>query len=287
MVNKAHHQYRTEKVVEHLETINCNLCGSEETEPFLTLDGFSYGKCIHCGLVYQNPRPVFGDLKKRYGENYFDYEYTNRNNFFNLMKLGLRDVGFDSLFSNVQENKSFLDVGCATGLLLNHMKSKGWECHGVEICRESAEYGITQFGLDIFIGTLNEASFPDASFHAVHLSHLIEHVPDPTALLLEIRRILRPEGYMVLTTPNVSGVQARIAGKNWRSAIPDHVYLFSKETMKKLLRKTGFEILKQISWGGIPAGKRPDFIKKPADRCAKLFNIGDVMLFSCTPYRAR
>ena len=76
-------------------------------------------------------------------------------------------------------------------------------------------------------------------------------------------------------------MQARIAGKNWRSAIPDHIYLFSKKTMKELLRNTGFKIVKQVSWGGIPAGKRPDLIKKPVDRIAKLLNIGDVMLFNC------
>jgi len=238
---------------EKLETMLCNLCGSEETRSFLKLEGFDYRQCINCGLVYQNPRPIFSDLKNRYGDNYFDYEFSNQNNFFDLMKLGLRDIDFESLFRNVQEIKTFLDIGCATGLLLNHMKNKGWDCHGVEICRESAEYGMAQFNLNIFIGTLEQASFPDTFFHAVHLSHLIEHVPDPSALLLEIKRILKPEGYMVLTTPNVSGMQARIAGKNWRSAIPDHVYLFSKKTMKRLLRIAGFKIQKQISWGGIPS----------------------------------
>ncbi len=268
---------------EKLETILCNLCGMKETKPFLKLNGFGYQQCVNCGLVYQNPRPDFSDLKKRYGDNYFDYEFSNQSNFFNLMKLGLRDIGFDLLFSNEDERRTFLDIGCATGLLLNHMKNKGWDCYGAEICRESAEYGIAKFDLNVFIGTLEQASFSDSFFHAVHLSHLIEHVPDPSSLLLEIKRILKPEGYMVLTTPNVSGMQARIAGKNWRSAIPDHVYLFSKKTMKGMLRKTGFEIIKQVSWGGIPAGKRPDFIKMPVDRIAKLLNFGDVMLFNCKP----
>ena len=270
-------------MTEKREAVQCNLCGSEETRLFLELDGFAYQQCTRCRLVYQNPRPVWHDLKNRYGENYFDYEFSNQDNFFNLMKLGLCDIGFDSLFSREDHTKTFLDIGCATGLLLNHMKNKGWDCYGVEICRESAEYGRAQFNLNIHIGTLEQASFTDSFFHAVHLSHLIEHVPDPVGLLQEIRRILKPTGYMVLTTPNVSGLQARMAGKRWRSAIPDHVYLFSKKTMKELLRKTGFHILDQISWGGIPAGKRPDFIKKPVDRIAKLLNFGDVMLFNCKP----
>jgi 2-polyprenyl-3-methyl-5-hydroxy-6-metoxy-1,4-benzoquinol methylase len=259
------------------------MCGSEETELFLQLDGFGYQQCSNCGLVYQNPRPVFSDLKKRYGDNYFTYEITNQVNFFELMKLGLKDIDFDSLFCHNGEKKKFLDIGCATGLLLNHMKRKGWDCFGVEICGESAEYAKTHFSLNVFVGTHEQASYPQSFFHAVHFSHLIEHVPDPSGLLLEVKRILKPDGYMVLTTPNVSGMQARVAGKNWRSAIPDHVYLFSKKTMKSLLCKTGFEVLKQVSWGGIPAGKGPSYIKKPVDRLAKTFNFGDVMLFNCRP----
>jgi SAM-dependent methyltransferase len=268
---------------EALEITGCNICGSKEAETFLQFEAFGYQRCRNCGLVYQNPRPVFKDLKKRYGAHYFQYEITNQDNFFNLMKLGLRDIGFDRLFQLERGRKRFLDIGCATGLLLNHMKEKGWDCHGVEICGESAEYGIKNFRLDIFIGTLEEASFPNCYFDAIHFSHLIEHVPDPIGLLIEIKRVLKPEGYIVLTTPNVAGLQARVAGTDWRSAIPDHVYLFSKKTMKRLLMKTGFEILKQVSWGGIPAGKRPDFIKKPIDRLAKFFNFGDVMLFHCRP----
>jgi 2-polyprenyl-3-methyl-5-hydroxy-6-metoxy-1,4-benzoquinol methylase len=268
---------------EELEFVRCSICDADDTETFLQFDTFAYRRCRVCGLVYQNPRPVFRDLKERYRDNYFEYEVTNQENFFQLMKLGLRDIGFDKLFPTVKGDRCFLDIGCATGLLLNHMQKKGWDCRGVELCRESAEYGVRRFGLTIFIGTLEQASFPKSFFDAVHLSHLIEHVPDPRGLLFEIRRILKPEGHLILTTPNVDGLQARIARERWRSAIPDHVYLFSKKTMRSLLFDTGYTILKQISWGGIPVGKRPACLKKPADRLAKRFNLGDVMLFHCTP----
>jgi 2-polyprenyl-3-methyl-5-hydroxy-6-metoxy-1,4-benzoquinol methylase len=199
------------------------------------------------------------------------------------MKLGLKDIGFDELFSGRGPGLGFLDIGCATGMLLNHMRQKGWRSVGVEVCAESARYGIEKFGLDIRIGTLEQAGFPDRSFEAIHFSHLIEHVPDPRALLVEVRRILKPDGHMIVTTPNVTGMHARFAGRSWRSAIPDHIYLFSKKTLRRMLVETGFDIARLISWGGIPAGRRPDFIKRPADRLAKMLNIGDVMLFHCTP----
>ena len=269
-------------IVEKLEEVVCNICESKDCSAYLMMDGYSYQKCNECGLVYQNPRPVFDDLRKRYRDNYFEYEIKNQENFFNLMKLGLRDIGFDLLFPEGETGRSFLDIGCATGLLLNHMKHRGWKTKGVEICRESVEYATEQFDLDLFIGTLPEAAFEDRSFDVVHFSHLIEHVSDPKTLLLEVKRILKPHGHVILTTPNVDGFQAKYARTSWRSAIPDHVYLFSKKTMRLILGQTGFKIIKQISWGGIPAGKRVKLFKSPADRFAKLFNVGDVMLFHCT-----
>jgi len=263
------------------EEIKCNICNSSDNYKFLEMDGFVYKKCKKCGLVYQNPRAIFSDLKDRYKDNYFDYEHPNQENFFNLMKLGLRDIHFDEITQKFGKNKNFLDIGCATGLLLNYMNKRHWKTKGVDICRPSAEYGIKRFGLDIFIGTIEEASFPSSYFDVVHLSHLIEHVPEPKRTLLEIKRVLKRDGYMILTTPNVGGFQARIAKNHWRSAISDHIFLFSKKTMHELLKITGFEVINQISWGGIPVGKRPWFIKNPADKLAKLLNVGDVMLFNC------
>jgi len=267
-----------------LERISCNICGSDDSRLFFKVGEYEYRKCNVCGLVYQSPRPVFEDLKDNYKDNYFEYEISNQENFFNLMKLGLKDINFDKIYGTQVNGLKFLDIGCATGKLLNYMKSKGWDTKGVEICKESAKYGVKNYGLDIFIGTLFDASFPDDYFDVIHLSHLIEHVPDPNALLTEIHRILKSGGHMILTTPNVDGWHARIVKNKWRSAIPEHVFLFSKKTMRKLLELTGFKVLKQESWGGIPIGRRPMFIKRPADKLAKLFNVGDVMLFHCTPY---
>jgi 2-polyprenyl-3-methyl-5-hydroxy-6-metoxy-1,4-benzoquinol methylase len=268
-------------MLEVLEDVKCALCSGTDTRLFIIKEGFNYRKCDGCGLVYQNPRPVFGDLRKRYSEDYFQYELQNQNNFFALMKLGLRDIHFDSFNHNGNGLRRFLDIGCATGLLLNYIRDRGWLTKGVEVCRSSVEYARKRFGLDIFLGTLEEAAFPASFFDVVHFSHVIEHVPEPKEMLLEIRRILKPDGHIIVTTPNVTGGHAIFAGGSWRSLIPDHIYLFSKKTLRRLLENTGYRVVKQVSWGGIPAGRRADWLKKPADRIAKMLNIGDVMLFHC------
>ncbi len=263
---------------ERSETIACPVCGADDPRPFLDCGPYAFVRCRGCSLVYQNPRPVFDDVRKRYDGHYFSYELGNERNFFHLMKLGLRDIDFDRRTEGMEEPRTFLDIGCATGMLIEWMGGRGWETRGVDVCRESAEYGIATRGVSIFVGTLEEAAFPDDAFSVIHFSHLIEHVPDPGAFLSEVMRILKPGGLAVITTPNVDGFQARLFASGWRSAIADHLVLFSRRTLEDLVRAQGFSVLQHVTWGGLAAGSAPLVLKRPMDRLAKRWGFGDVVL---------
>jgi 2-polyprenyl-3-methyl-5-hydroxy-6-metoxy-1,4-benzoquinol methylase len=264
---------------ERQENVSCPCCGAEAARRFLACEGFSFVRCKACSVVYQNPRPVFDDLRRRYGEDYFAYELSNEASFYRLMRLGLADVRFAERTASLARPRRFLDIGCATGMLIEAMTKEGWDALGVDVCRESAEYGKNHRGVEIFAGTLDEARFPDSFFDAVHFSHLIEHVPDPRAFLVEVRRILKPGGRAAITTPNVDGFQARLFRSAWRSAIADHLVLFSRRTLGRLIAEEGFEIEQSVTWGGLATGTAPDFLKKPFDLMAKRFEFGDVVLF--------
>lgn len=270
--------YSSAPGAERQETIACPLCGGTRARPFLQCQGFAFVRCSDCALVYQNPRPVFEDLRRRYGPRYFSYELANEANFFGLMRLGLRDIHFQERTAALPRPRAFLDVGCATGMLIESMKKEGWDVSGVDVCRESAEFGREHRGVSIFAGTLEEAALPAGTFAAVHFSHLIEHVPDPRGFLAEVRRVLRPGGYAIITTPNVDGFQARLFGRRWRSAIADHLVLFSKKTLCRLINEAGFTITQTVTWGGLAKGTAPWFIKRPADTLAKKWGFGDVVL---------
>lgn len=257
--------------------VKCGLCGKDNSIQYLDCTSFKFVKCRGCGLVYQNPQPVFEDLKKRYKDDYFIYELTNDMNFFNLMKLGLKDIRFFDYPSYV--NNRFLDIGCATGLLVKYMKDKGWDSFGLEICRESAEYGIKERGVNIVINTLSDACFKDNHFSVIHFSHVIEHVPSPLKFLKEVHRVLAPGGMVITATPNINSLQAALFKEKWRSAIADHLTLFSKKTLKMMLIKAGFKIKRSAVWGGLAKGTVPDIIKKPVDKLAKVFRFGDVVLY--------
>ena len=229
-------------------------------------------------MLYQNPQPVFDELAERYDLEYFEYERENEAQFLNLMELGLKDIGFRRLESVMEGGLVFLDVGCATGLLISSMAKRGWQSVGVEICRPAAEFGIRERGVDIRIGTLEDARFEDESFSIVHCSHLIEHLVDPLGFAREVHRILRPEGFFLVATPNTQGMQAKLLGPRWRSAIADHMVLFSKNNLTLLLNSAGFKVEGSKTWGGIAKGLAPAILKSPIDRLAKVFGFGDIMI---------
>lgn len=263
---------------ERTKLIRCPLCDNKTFNEFWTLNDFSYVKCSNCSLVYQNPQPIPEDIYDRYDDDYFSYEIENEKAFLNLMLLGLKDVGFlpDNIPGN---NKKILDIGCATGLFLEHMKHRNWDTYGIEVCGSAADYGNRERGLNIFTGTIDQAPFKSNSFDIIHLSHVIEHINDPEKFIQKIFELLKPGGVVYCTTPNIDGLQAKLFKEKWRSAIADHIVLFSVKTLKRLFIQTGFVVNTHKTWGGLCANSgHHKLIKQVLDKAAKPIGFGDVMI---------
>ncbi len=91
-----------------------------------------------------------------------------------------------------------LDVGCSSGHFLKVALDHGYDIHGVEPNPEMAKFATESLKLPkIQCGTLHAAHYPDASFDAVTLWDVLEHVEDPGGILEEVRRVLRPGGWLV------------------------------------------------------------------------------------------
>jgi SAM-dependent methyltransferase len=249
--------------------------------------------------VQINPQPEAEEVRRRYGEaygeDYLAYELANEAAYLRLQELALRDAGFYGLEQELlkrgppgqgrqeqgpgkETGPSVLDIGCATGALLARLKGRGWRAFGVEISAPQAEYARRERKLEISTEPLEANHFPGESFDAVLASHLIEHLNRPEILVQEARRILKENGRFFVTTPNIAGFQSRLFRGKWRSAIFDHLYLFSVKTLPALLARNGFRLESLVTWGGLAAGIAPPPLKKIADRAAKCFGFGDVMI---------
>jgi len=276
----------------------CALCGSLIFKPALVCEGFSFVKCKNCGLVQRNPQPDKNEILARYsstyGNDYLSYELKNETAFLTLQQLALKDAGFSklekTLFATVEksraESPSILDIGCATGALIASLRDKGWRVTGVEIS-PSAVYAKNERKLDVRNVPLEEINFPENSFDVILASHLIEHLNEPKTFLEETYRILKNNGSLFITTPDISGFQSRLFGSRWRSAIFDHLYLFSMRTLSKMLKTIGYKVVSCHSWGGLAAGIAPKTVKRVADFLAKRLNFGDVMIIRALKFTTR
>jgi 2-polyprenyl-3-methyl-5-hydroxy-6-metoxy-1,4-benzoquinol methylase len=285
-MSKSTKTWSTPVAVQESRIIPCTLCGGLSFKPRLFCEGFSYVRCTGCGLIQMNPQPVSGEVRLRYredhGEDYLSYESANEQAFLRLQELSLKDLGFydmeQTLMTESGGAPAVLDIGCATGALLETLSNRGWKTAGVEITTPQAEYARRVRGLEIRTQPLEECAFPPGSFQTVLASHLIEHLNDPASFVRELYRVVRSGGSIYITTPNIAGFQAKLFRGKWRSAIFDHLYLFSTVTLSRLLEQNGFTVEKLITWGGLAEGIAPAPVKRTADRLAKRFGRGDVMM---------
>lgn len=257
------------------QNVPCLYCSSRNHKHLWDVGKSSFVQCRDCSFVYQNPQPRLVDLQVRYDVEYFQYEIQNQNSFLELMLKSLADMGF----REEGQGGRFLDIGCATGALLERMKQRGWSVQGVEICRQSAEYAMEKRGVDVFVGPLEEWQGEESSLDVIHSSHVIEHLQNPREMIQKSYKLLKEGGSLFCTTPNISGFQARLFGSRWRSAIEDHLSLFSRRHLARLLQQEGFTLKASKTWGGLAAGAAPLWVKKIADPLAKSLGIGDVMIF--------
>lgn len=138
-----------------------------------------------------------------------------------------------------------LDIGCSSGALLRSAMIHGFDAEGVEPAAQAAEFAKST-GLKVFHGYLEEARFPASSFDAVTLMEVIEHLPDPSALLREVGRILKPNGVLVVGTGNGASWTVRLVGARWGyfqvAEHGGHISFFNPLSLAILAQRCGFDV---------------------------------------------
>ena len=140
-----------------------------------------------------------------------------------------------------------LDIGCANGDYLAWLKELGWEPYGVEIDENCVKFARKEYGIDIFCGDLLETKFPDNYFDCVTMWQSLHIHHHPLQILREINRILKKNGLVVVSVPNINSLEAKLLKeKSFLFDIPRHLYDFSPRTLKNLLKKAGLRTEKII-----------------------------------------
>lgn len=165
-----------------------------------------------------------------------------------------RDIGRWVRWLPASRTGRLLDVGCGNGDFIARMHRLGWEVAGVEPDPEAVAGIRSRYGLSAIAGSLEEAALPTAQYDVVTLSDVIEHVPDPLGTMREVHRVLRPGGWVVINTPNLQSLGHRWFGTDWRGLEPPrHLHLFSPQSLRCCLERTGFALESLWTIGGSQA----------------------------------
>jgi len=231
----------------HKKQEKCFICGaafSRKAIPGIKSEGaeFTVLVCEGCGLGKTAPFLDEKALRSMYSSTYREEAGTRFPAPLEKVIKAVRE-GRTRAVERYASKGRILDVGCGRGDFLQMMLERGWEAFGLEldsrVARKSKE------GFDLRSGALSDNRFQDEYFEAVTFWHVFEHVKEPEWTLRECRRILKPGGLLVLAVPNMASLQARLSGKGWFHLDPPfHLYHYSASNLKKLLEKSGFEVLK-------------------------------------------
>jgi 2-polyprenyl-3-methyl-5-hydroxy-6-metoxy-1,4-benzoquinol methylase len=224
-----------------LEEIVCPLCDGSAGIPIHREGSFQMVKCPSCQFIYLNPRPTRETLDEFY-QHYLPEEESSIESWEKMMTPVFKRAA--QLLQEFKEKGRLMDVGAGFGFFLSEMKKRGWEVMGVEISQKGMDYGRDRLGIEIYAGPLEKVGLPEKDFDAVTAFYVVEHVPDPIALLKECHRILKPGGLLLLRYPHTTPIKnlLRLLGiENRLYDLPAHLSDFSPETIQRLLERVAFK----------------------------------------------
>jgi 2-polyprenyl-3-methyl-5-hydroxy-6-metoxy-1,4-benzoquinol methylase len=243
-----------------MQHVVCDLCGSDrykvrfastlQKEGEADLSAFrctssGYGRhhtiveCLHCGLVYANPRSNSGEMLTRY-QAVEDPLYVEERDG--------RVLTFERHLRPLEEimppgnGRRLLDVGCHIGVFVEIAARHGWDAWGIEPSQWASKLA-QEDGLQVIEATLATAGFDEASFDVITMWDVIEHLERPSDEVGHAYRLLKPGGLLVAHTMDLDSLFARLMGPRWPWLMEMHLYYFSRRTLTKLMEKVGFDVI--------------------------------------------
>jgi 2-polyprenyl-3-methyl-5-hydroxy-6-metoxy-1,4-benzoquinol methylase len=141
------------------------------------------------------------------------------------------------------EKGSLLDIGAGTGDFLIVAKNNNWSTKGVEPSEKAKAIALKK-GVD-FVNNTSELT--SHSFDVITMWHVLEHVPDLENQIKELKRLIKPEGTIIIAVPNFNSYDAKHYGSFWAAYdVPRHLWHFSKTAIQTLFAKEALQLVQTL-----------------------------------------
>jgi 2-polyprenyl-3-methyl-5-hydroxy-6-metoxy-1,4-benzoquinol methylase len=213
----------------------CRICSATSLRPHFTVRRSELDRCRFCDFIQVREQPTEDDLRELYSDAYFkrgkyDDDFAQR-------KEGERRLEWLGR-GGVAPGGRVLDAGCATGDFLA-LAGERYEMWGLDVSPYAT--GVARAknpgcAARIFTGFVEEQRFEPASFDAIVMWDVIEHIWDPKTVLQRLLVHLRPGGALLLSTPDIGAATARLLGRRWAFMTPpEHLGFFNRRSLRFLL----------------------------------------------------
>lgn len=186
------------------------------------------------------PKEILGNYYQ--SENYISHTDGKRNLFERLYQ-GVKKIALrkkvDLLFKQNNAVGSLLDIGCGTGDFLVEAKKRGWTTTGFEPNDKASELAAKK-GITI---AKQLSDLPDHSFDVITLWHVLEHIPNLEEQIIVLRRLLKPEGKLIVAVPNYKSYDAMHYKEYWAAFdVPRHIWHFSQKSITTIFSQFDFKV---------------------------------------------
>jgi SAM-dependent methyltransferase len=249
------------------EPVQCDNCGGRESrrlfsgrDLLLGMPGeFTFVECLNCGWMRQDPRPVATELSRYYPDSYLPYAQALEDERWPWRRWD-RQFGIIKRCRSIERYAArgrLLEVGCGTGIFLNEMRRRGWDVAGIEPSSYASGYARQRFGVKVFDGPLERYDEEAGCFDVVALWNVLEHLPHPAKGIVQLQRLLKPGGLLVISVPNYEGLDRYLFGASWIGwDLPRHLYVFPRKGLADFFEAHHLRVLDRAS----PAGSYHAFL---------------------------
>lgn len=197
-------------------------------------------------LLITFPKPSLEKLPSYYESEDYISHTDGKRSLFERMYHFIKNIALKNkvkLINAKSQKGKLLDIGAGTGDFLVVAKNDGWDTTGIEPSDKAKAIAINK---EVnFANSLSDLK--DHSFDVITMWHVLEHVPNLHEYILELKRLLKPTGTILIAVPNFKSFDAEYYGRFWAAYdVPRHIWHFSKTAIKKLFAEKEMKLMEVL-----------------------------------------